>query len=395
MRHGALCGLVDALQAAADDFRVVRVVEAGIGHEFAQAPGVGVTHAQGFDPSRAFVQFNRRVGQHRQQAGQIACGFEVELAFQNFSGHAANPAHRLCHLALVNKPQRVHDLRKAPDAMAVGLSLKNAAKISDAAFDALVVFFVEVGKGQQHQRLVIEQLGFDAQDGGARQHLHRSGFVAHVIGHHAELLQPDDGVGGQRAGRSVGFNGLGEVACLHLGAAQHVIGVGKRGVFADQALQRGHGAPGLAGFHLRSGHTEPGPGNGPCLEDGLEQEAGLFVVTQAKEQFRADACCIQPVGLALYKLGNAQFRGSLEIVLFYGVENRAQVRLALACRAQPLKQRQRREGFEQIAIKGRLGGFGHGSVTGFGRHHEKNGGERQQLRTAQVVKQGLPRALGG
>jgi len=62
----------------------------------------------------------------------------------------------------------------------------------------------------------------------------------------AQVLQPGDGVGRDGAGHLVGGQRLLVVAQLELRAAQHVVGVGKRGVLANQLLQGGDGARGLS-----------------------------------------------------------------------------------------------------------------------------------------------------
>ena len=87
-------------------------------------------------------------------------------------------------------------------------------------------------------------------------------------------------------------------------------------------------------------------------------------------------------------------RPGIEIVLLDGVEDGAQVRLALACGREPVKQCQRREGLEQVAVQGRFGGLGHGCVGGFGGDHEEHRREGQQLGAAKVIEQRLSGGLG-
>ena len=56
-------------------------------------------------------------------------------------------------------------------------------------------------------------------------------------------------------------------------------------------------------------------------DHGLEQGARLSVPAQAQQQLRANACGIQPVGLAGLKALHAQRGGLLEVLGLDGVEN--------------------------------------------------------------------------
>ena len=246
LRHRDFGRLVDPLQAVAHQLAVGLMQVAGIGHQLCQAARVGIAHAQGAHPAVTLGQLDGRDGQHGQQAAQVAGGFKVEGAGRDLTGHATHRFNRLRKLPLLDELQRARHLRKPTDACAAVVALQDAGKVGHAALDALAVVFGVIGKRQQHQRLVVEQLGVNAQHRGARQHLGGGGAVAHVIRHHPQLLQPHDRVGREGAGRAVGLDGLRKVAHLHLRAAQHVVGVGKRGVLANQLLQGGDGARGLA-----------------------------------------------------------------------------------------------------------------------------------------------------
>ena len=219
---------------------------AGIGHQLGQTSCVGIAHAQGAHPAVTLGQLNGCDGQHGQQAAQVAGGFKVKGAGRDLTGHATHRLHRLRKLPLLDELQRARHFRKPTDACAAVVALQDAGKVGHAALNALAVVFGVIGKRQQHQRLVVEQLGVNAQHRGARQHLGGGGEVAHVIRHHPQLLQPHHRVGREGAGRAVGLDGLRKVAHLHLRAAQHVVGVGKRVVLANQLLQGGDGARGLA-----------------------------------------------------------------------------------------------------------------------------------------------------
>ena len=129
-------------------------------------------------------------------------------------------------------------------------------------------------------------------------------------------------------------------------------------------------------------------------DHGLEQGARLVVPAQAQQQLRANACGIQPVGLAGLETLYTQRGGLLEVLGLDGVENGFEMDLAQARQAQALEQRAGREGLEQVAVQGRLGGLGHGGIRRLGRDHEEHGGKRQQLRAPQVVQQGLARVVG-
>ena len=129
-------------------------------------------------------------------------------------------------------------------------------------------------------------------------------------------------------------------------------------------------------------------------DHGLEQGARLSVPAQAQQQLRANACGIQPVGLAGLKALHAQRGGLLEVLGLDGVENGFEMDLAQARQAQALEQRAGREGLEQVAVQGRLGSLGHGGIRRLGRDHEEHRGKRQRLRAPQVVQQGLARVVG-
>ena len=63
-------------------------------------------------------------------------------------------------------------------------------------------------------------------------------------------------------------------------------------------------------------------------DHGLEQGARLVVPAQAQQQLRANACGIQPVGLAGLKALHAQRGGLLEVLGLDGVENGFEMDLA-------------------------------------------------------------------
>ena len=69
----------------------------------------------------------------------------------------------------------------------------------------------------------------------------------------------------------------------------------------------------------------------------------------------------------------------------------AQMHLAVSRLTQPLMERAGRVGLEQIAVQCRFRRLGHFFVRSLARDHDENGGKRQQLGAAQVVKQGLAR----
>ena len=145
---------------------------------------------------------------------------------------------------------------------------------------------------------------------------------------------------------------------------------------------------------MRACHAQLGPGQGACGNHGLKQRACLRVAAQPQQQFGANACGVKPIRLACFKALSAQGGGRFKVFLLNGIEDRLEVDFAQPGQAQPLEQRAGGEGFEQIAVQRRLGGFRHCGIRGLGGDHEKHGGKGQQLCAAQVVQQGLARVVG-
>ena len=169
-------------------------------------------------------------------------------------------------------------------------------------------------------------------------------------------------------------------------AAQHIVGVGKRGVFTQQAPAGGDGARAWPDS-ICARATPAWPRAGRVRRSRLQTACVPARGGPAAATVRCQCVRRKANGAGGLKALHAQGGGRFKVFLLNGIE----IGLRVDLRSRPGSGARTAcwgEGFEQIAVQGRLGGFRHCGIRGLGGDHEntvENGSNCARRRSSSGV----------